>query len=209
MTEPENNTDTPDAPEEKPSRTTPAIERAWVRWVEERDEAARDQLIVHYSPLVKFVAGRVAAGCRLRGGWGRGGDRLAGLRQRRGRRRVQGVVEEGALHGGSGHDASVSNDSGTLGYAANGAGGARAGILLPPREKVSANRRMRGLPIRRLTTHPTRFGGHLLPQGEKEADLLIRWRITGRAGRRVAVAQFEGARAMRLLDAADEHGFRP
>ncbi|MCE2763687.1 MAG: FliA/WhiG family RNA polymerase sigma factor [Ilumatobacteraceae bacterium] len=49
-------------PDEKPSRTTPAIERAWVRWVEQRDEAARDQLIVHYSPLVKFVAGRVAAG---------------------------------------------------------------------------------------------------------------------------------------------------
>ena len=49
-------------PEEKPSRTTPAIERAWVRWVEQRDEEARDQLIVHYSPLVKFVAGRVAAG---------------------------------------------------------------------------------------------------------------------------------------------------
>ena len=46
MTEPENNTDIPDAPEEKPSRTTPAIERAWVRWVEERDEASPDQLIV-------------------------------------------------------------------------------------------------------------------------------------------------------------------
>jgi RNA polymerase sigma factor for flagellar operon FliA len=62
MTEPEKNSDNLDAPEEKPSRTTPAIERAWVRWVEDRDESARDQLIVHYSPLVKFVAGRVAAG---------------------------------------------------------------------------------------------------------------------------------------------------
>lgn len=54
-------------PDEKPSRDTPAIHRAWVRWVEsrdteDRDDAARDQLIVHYSPLVKFVAGRVAAG---------------------------------------------------------------------------------------------------------------------------------------------------
>lgn len=48
--------------DDKPSRTTPAIERAWTRWVEHRDESARDQLIVHYSPLVKFVAGRVAAG---------------------------------------------------------------------------------------------------------------------------------------------------
>jgi RNA polymerase sigma factor for flagellar operon FliA len=51
-----------DSDDDKPSRTTPAIERAWQRWVTQRDEAARDQLIVHYSPLVKFVAGRVAAG---------------------------------------------------------------------------------------------------------------------------------------------------
>lgn len=54
-------------PDEKPSRDTPAIHRAWARWIESRDSdapdtAARDQLIVHYSPLVKFVAGRVAAG---------------------------------------------------------------------------------------------------------------------------------------------------
>ena len=49
-------------PDEKPSRTTPAIERAWIAWVQDRDQSARDQLIVHYSPLVKFVAGRVAAG---------------------------------------------------------------------------------------------------------------------------------------------------
>jgi RNA polymerase sigma factor for flagellar operon FliA len=48
--------------DDKPSRTTPAIERAWTRWVEDKDQKARDQLIVHYSPLVKFVAGRVAAG---------------------------------------------------------------------------------------------------------------------------------------------------
>jgi RNA polymerase sigma factor for flagellar operon FliA len=47
---------------DKPSRDTPAIHRAWARWTSERDVAARDQLIVHYSPLVKFVAGRVAAG---------------------------------------------------------------------------------------------------------------------------------------------------
>lgn len=54
-------------PDDKPSRDTPAIHRAWARWVEtrdtdDRDNGARDQLIVHYSPLVKFVAGRVAAG---------------------------------------------------------------------------------------------------------------------------------------------------
>ncbi len=48
--------------DDKPSRDTPAIHRAWDRWTTERDASARDQLIVHYSPLVKFVAGRVAAG---------------------------------------------------------------------------------------------------------------------------------------------------
>ena len=34
----------------------------WTRWLNRRNSAARDHLIVHYSPLVKFVAGRVGAG---------------------------------------------------------------------------------------------------------------------------------------------------
>jgi RNA polymerase sigma factor for flagellar operon FliA len=34
----------------------------WTRWLTRRNLAARDHLIVHYSPLVKFVAGRVGAG---------------------------------------------------------------------------------------------------------------------------------------------------
>jgi RNA polymerase sigma factor for flagellar operon FliA len=34
----------------------------WSRWLDRRDQASRDHLIVHYSPLVKFVAGRVGAG---------------------------------------------------------------------------------------------------------------------------------------------------
>jgi len=38
------------------------IEHWWQRWLESRDPVARDRLIVHYSPLVKFVAGRVGAG---------------------------------------------------------------------------------------------------------------------------------------------------
>ena len=38
------------------------IDYWWQRWLESRDPKARDQLIVHYSPLVKFVAGRVGAG---------------------------------------------------------------------------------------------------------------------------------------------------
>jgi len=33
----------------------------WERYAATRDEAAREQLILNYSPLVKFVAGRVAA----------------------------------------------------------------------------------------------------------------------------------------------------
>jgi RNA polymerase sigma factor for flagellar operon FliA len=38
------------------------IEHWWNRWLSAREPHARDQLIVHYSPLVKFVAGRVGAG---------------------------------------------------------------------------------------------------------------------------------------------------
>ncbi len=41
---------------------TPALARAWERWQQHHDAAAREQLIVHYSPLVKFVASRVGAG---------------------------------------------------------------------------------------------------------------------------------------------------
>ncbi len=46
---------------------TPVLEDAdlqmqWTRWLNRRNPAARDHLIVHYSPLVKFVAGRVGAG---------------------------------------------------------------------------------------------------------------------------------------------------
>ena len=38
------------------------IDQWWQRWFDRRDSAARDRIIVHYSPLVKFVAGRVGAG---------------------------------------------------------------------------------------------------------------------------------------------------
>lgn len=38
------------------------IDQWWQRWFDRRDAAARDRIIVHYSPLVKFVAGRVGAG---------------------------------------------------------------------------------------------------------------------------------------------------
>jgi RNA polymerase sigma factor for flagellar operon FliA len=38
------------------------LQMQWTRWLNRRNGAARDHLIVHYSPLVKFVAGRVGAG---------------------------------------------------------------------------------------------------------------------------------------------------
>jgi RNA polymerase sigma factor for flagellar operon FliA len=38
------------------------IEQVWRRFKEERDDKARQGLILHYSPLVKFVAGRVGVG---------------------------------------------------------------------------------------------------------------------------------------------------
>ena len=34
----------------------------WAEYQVERDQAVRDRLILHYSPLVKYVAGRVAVG---------------------------------------------------------------------------------------------------------------------------------------------------
>jgi RNA polymerase sigma factor FliA len=38
------------------------IDRLWTQYKESSDREMRDQLIVHYSPLVKYVAGRVAVG---------------------------------------------------------------------------------------------------------------------------------------------------
>jgi RNA polymerase sigma factor FliA len=38
------------------------IDRLWLDYKDRGDQALRDQLLVHYSPLVKYVAGRVAVG---------------------------------------------------------------------------------------------------------------------------------------------------
>lgn len=38
------------------------LEMVWTRFKERREQADRDQLIIYYSPLVKYVASRVAAG---------------------------------------------------------------------------------------------------------------------------------------------------
>lgn len=40
----------------------PDLAMHWTRWLNRKNGASRDHLIVHYSPLVKFVAGRVGAG---------------------------------------------------------------------------------------------------------------------------------------------------
>jgi RNA polymerase sigma factor for flagellar operon FliA len=40
----------------------PDLGMHWNRWLNRKNQASRDHLIVHYSPLVKFVAGRVGAG---------------------------------------------------------------------------------------------------------------------------------------------------
>ena len=40
----------------------PDLSMHWDRWLRRKSAASRDHLIVHYSPLVKFVAGRVGAG---------------------------------------------------------------------------------------------------------------------------------------------------
>jgi RNA polymerase sigma factor for flagellar operon FliA len=40
----------------------PDLAMHWTRWLQRKNAASREHLIVHYSPLVKFVAGRVGAG---------------------------------------------------------------------------------------------------------------------------------------------------
>src|SRR5437764_7492547 len=42
--------------------TRAEIDRVWHEYKDDGSQAARDQLIVHYSPLVKYVASRVATG---------------------------------------------------------------------------------------------------------------------------------------------------
>lgn len=44
-----------------PPRTTEDLRELWKRWQERQDHTAREKLIVAYSPLVKWIAGRVAS----------------------------------------------------------------------------------------------------------------------------------------------------
>ena len=39
-----------------------ALAELWARYVADRDPGLRDRLILHYAPLVKYVAGRVGSG---------------------------------------------------------------------------------------------------------------------------------------------------
>ena len=38
------------------------VEQAWTKWHDDKDPGAREWLVVHYASLIKFVAGRLAAG---------------------------------------------------------------------------------------------------------------------------------------------------
>lgn len=49
-----------DDPVESPVESS--VDALWRRFKEEGDKDARDRLVIHYSPLVKFVAGRVRSG---------------------------------------------------------------------------------------------------------------------------------------------------
>src|SRR5207248_10005115 len=42
--------------------TRAEIDRVWHEYKDDGSQAARDQLIVHYSPLVRYVASRIATG---------------------------------------------------------------------------------------------------------------------------------------------------
>jgi RNA polymerase sigma factor for flagellar operon FliA len=51
-------------PRSDPTRDTgdEAVQRLWRRWVAHRAPADRERLILHYAPLVKYVAGRLSVG---------------------------------------------------------------------------------------------------------------------------------------------------
>ena len=44
---------------------TTAIDDLWAAYFDTPSQARRDQIVVHYTPLVRAVAHRIAAGCRL------------------------------------------------------------------------------------------------------------------------------------------------
>jgi RNA polymerase sigma factor FliA len=49
-------------PHDETQRIDAELSRMWSKYKESGDQALRDRLIVHYSPMVKYVAGRVGVG---------------------------------------------------------------------------------------------------------------------------------------------------
>ncbi len=45
-----------------PVAAEPTVDALWQRWDRARDQTARERLILHYAPLVKYVAGRLSVG---------------------------------------------------------------------------------------------------------------------------------------------------
>src|SRR5436853_5969001 len=48
--------------QESPENADALRAELWASYVDNRDPALRDRLILHYAPLVKYVAGRVGSG---------------------------------------------------------------------------------------------------------------------------------------------------
>lgn len=61
-TRPETNPDTPPLASLSADDVEAGIVALWREYGERRDQALRDRLMLHYSPLVKYVAGRVGTG---------------------------------------------------------------------------------------------------------------------------------------------------
>ena len=61
-TRPETNPDTPPLASLSADDVEAGIVALWREYGERRDQALRDRLMLHYSPLVKYVAGRMASG---------------------------------------------------------------------------------------------------------------------------------------------------
>jgi RNA polymerase sigma factor (sigma-70 family) len=55
-------THAPDGAESAPPERHDPVRVLWRRWVAQRDPADRERLILHYAPLVKYVAGRLSVG---------------------------------------------------------------------------------------------------------------------------------------------------
>src|SRR3954453_14814786 len=53
--------------QESPEDADGLLAELWANYVADRDPALRDRLILHYAPLVKYIAGRVGRGLPAHG----------------------------------------------------------------------------------------------------------------------------------------------